>query len=108
MLCAPLIGPKELGRRLEVDIRTAKAILAGIADFEVADGIWRLTEEGYQKWYTAKRAEGLESKVNGKVQGGQGSVGSKKKAPRWQAHIEVCEDGSRSREVGGTGGQLSA
>lgn len=93
-----LIGPKELARRLEVGLPEAKAILAAIADFPVAPGISRLTEDGYRKWYEAKRKEGLQSNANGNVQGKQGAVGSKKASTEWEADLEIWEDGTRGGE----------
>jgi hypothetical protein len=71
-----LYGPKKLAAALDIDQRTAKAILSVIADVEVAPGIRRLSQEGY-------RAYLKKCKTNGNVPRKERAVGGKTTAPQW-------------------------
>ena len=64
-----LIGPKTLAARLECDARTARAILAAIADVEVNPGVHRLTEEAYERWIRDRMSlrAGQENNTNAQI-----------------------------------------
>lgn len=71
-----LYGPKRLAEALDIDQRTAGAILKAIADVDLPGGTKRLSEEGYNSF--------LERCKNGNVPTKERPVGSKAKAPQWK------------------------
>lgn len=77
-------GHKRLAAALDCDSRTAKAILAVIADTEISPGVWRLSEEGFKAWRLRMIEEGR-AKRNGNLPAKEETLGSKAAAPKWCA-----------------------